>query len=244
MRTYIKELIVGLKSYLKVISFISTQRLWAVLWATIVANALLVFVLFSVFGFTFFQMGDFFIVSLEEVNFIPHWFLKTVSLFLTIILLFYIYRYLALIFLSPLFSYISEKVQYAIAGIEHPLTFQQLVKDVSRGVKIAFRNLLRELLLTFFLLGLSLSGVLAPFVPLAIYIVSAYFFGFAMIDYRSETRGLDSEQSIRLIKRHKGVAAGIGIGFKLFLLIPFVGILLAPLFAIIAGALAMEEIDR
>jgi len=244
MKKHLKESIIGLKSYGKVIPFLSENKLWNILWVSLLANIFLILALFGAFSFFFVSFTDYITQWQDKLDFLPSFLVKSVSIILSILILLYSYRYLALIFLSPLFSYISEKVQYAIAEVEHPLTWKQLIQDISRGIKIAFRNFVRELFFTLFLLGLSFSGVLAPFVPIAIYIVSAYFFGFAMIDYRSETRGLNTTQSIKLIKDHRGIAAGIGVGFKLFLLLPIIGILIAPPFAIVSGALAMEEVEK
>jgi len=245
MSKFIKETIIALKSYFKVWSFIVEHKLWALLWISVIANlglfiGLIFALLFGFKGLT--KLID----SLIGIVDFPSWLISSIGFVISVITIFSIYRFLALIFLSPLFSYISERVQKIIIGIDNPFSFRQLCFDIIRGIRIAFRNLFLELGLTalFFFLGGITFGLLAPFIPFVLYFVSAYFFGFAMIDYRSEIRRLNTKDSIRLVKNHRGIATGIGIGFKVFILLPLFGILFAPLYAIIAGALAMEEVEN
>jgi CysZ protein len=65
--------------------------------------------------------------------------------------------------------------------------------------------------------------------------------GFSMLDYTNERKGLSSAESIHFINRHKGLAIGNGMVFYCMHLIPVVGWILAPGYAVIAATLSMQE---
>jgi CysZ protein len=60
-----------------------------------------------------------------------------------------------------------------------------------------------------------------------------------MLDYSSERNKLSSSQSIEFIGRHKGLAIGNGMIFYMMHLLPFVGWLFAPSYAVIAATISL-----
>jgi len=113
------------------------------------------------------------------------------------------------------------------------------MKDIWRGIRIALRNLLWQsvyVLSIFILSFIPLFGWIAPLVAL---LVECYYFGFSMLDYSSERNKLSASQSIEFIGRHKGLAIGNGLVFYLMHMIPFVGWLLAPSYAVVAATLSL-----
>jgi CysZ protein len=83
---------------------------------------------------------------------------------------------------------------------------------------------------------IPLIGWIAPLVAL---LVECYYFGFSMLDYSSERNKLSSSQSIEFIGRHKGMAIGNGMIFYMMHLLPFVGWLFAPSYAVIAATISL-----
>ena len=69
--------------------------------------------------------------------------------------------------------------------------------------------------------------------------VECYYFGFSMLDYSSERNKLSVSQSIDFIGRHKGLALGNGLIFYLMHMIPLVGWVLAPSYAVVAATLSL-----
>jgi CysZ protein len=69
--------------------------------------------------------------------------------------------------------------------------------------------------------------------------VECYYYGFSMLDYSCERHKLSASASIDFIARHKGLAAGNGIVFFLMHLVPFVGWVLAPAYAIVAATISL-----
>ena len=60
-----------------------------------------------------------------------------------------------------------------------------------------------------------------------------------MLDYSSERNKLSAAQSIEFIGRHKGLAIGNGLVFYLMHLVPVLGWLLAPSYAVIAATISL-----
>ncbi|MGL5891378.1 MAG: EI24 domain-containing protein, partial [Bacteroidia bacterium] len=87
------------------------------------------------------------------------------------------------------------------------------------------------------LLGWVLGWLTIPFR----YIIGCYFLGFSMMDYSYERRRMKISEGVRFTRRHKGIAMANGFVFSLLLLIPFLGISIAPVLSCVAATLAVLE---
>lgn len=132
-------------------------------------------------------------------------------------------KYLVVIVLSPLFAYISERVEEFLTENVYPFNIRQTVNDVKRGVRIAFRNILWEYFFLIVVIGLTAfldGGVKTALffsLPLAI---GFFYYGFGFLDYINERRRLNIEQSIYFGRKHRGVAVAIGSVYSLLFLMP------------------------
>ena len=132
-------------------------------------------------------------------------------------------KYLVVILLSPLFAYVSERIEEILTSNRYPFIFEQTVKDVKRGVRIALRNVMWEYFFLIVVIGLTsfLDGGLktAAFFSLPL-IIGFYYYGFGFIDYINERRRLNIEQSIYFLRKHRGIALSIGSVYSLLFLMP------------------------
>lgn len=158
-----------------------------------------------------------------------------------ILVLFYfsLFKYLFLIVGSPLFAYLSEKTESIIEGKDYPFNFKQLLKDIVRGVKLALRNTLWQTVYTVSLLLLSLFPVVGWITPVITVFVECYYYGFSMLDYSCERHKLSPTESITYIGNHKGLAIGNGMVFYMMHLIPVLGWVLAPSYAVVAATISL-----
>jgi len=158
-----------------------------------------------------------------------------------VLLLFYfsLFKYMFLIVGSPLFAYLSEKTEAIMEGHDFPFSFKQLMKDILRGVRIALRNMLWQTVYAISIFILSFVPVIGWITPLIALMVECYYFGFSMLDYSCERHKLTTSQSIAFIGSHKGLAIGNGMVFYLMHLIPILGWLLAPSYAVIAATISL-----
>jgi CysZ protein len=152
---------------------------------------------------------------------------------------FSLFKYLFLIIGSPLFAYLSEKTESIIEGKDFPFSFSQLVKDMSRGIKLAFRNCLWQTVYAVSILLLSFIPLVGWITPVISTFVECYYYGFSMLDYSCERHQLSPAESIAFIGKRRGLAMGNGLVFYLMHFIPVAGWILAPSYAVVAATISI-----
>jgi len=163
-----------------------------------------------------------------------------IMLWLILMLLYFsLFKYLWLIVGSPIFAYLSEKTEAIIEGKDFPFNFPQLLKDIIRGIQIALRNTLWQTVYTVSILLLSLIPIIGWITPVFALLIECYYYGFSMLDYSCERNRLTMSESIFFIGSRKGLAIGNGLLFYMMHLVPLVGWILAPAYAVIAATLSM-----
>jgi len=249
----LKEIIIAIQSWRLAHRFIATHRLWN--W--IVIPGLLFSILFCASVFLFWKSSGSFIGYTLTHTGIKAWlesfsnsgFVSFIFLLIQIALqitLFYFYfslfKYLFLIIGSPMFAYLSEKTQSIIDGKEYRFSFMQLLKDMVRGIKLALRNALWQTVYSICILVISFIPIVGLATLVLAFLIECYYLGFSMLDYSCERNKLSASQSIAFIGRHKGLAVGNGAVFYLVHLIPVIGWVLAPGYAVIAATISLNNI--
>jgi CysZ protein len=249
----LKELVIAIESFFGAHRFISKHNLWR--WIIIPG---VIYTLLFVTGIYFFWITSSSAVTWlltqtgisNYLNTLPDIF-KLLFVFgqimLQLVLLFFyfsIFKYVFLIIGSPVFAYLSEKTESIIEGKDFPFSLTQLLKDIARGVKIAMRNLLWQTVYTISVLLLSLIPVVGWLTPLVSLLIECYYLGFSMLDYNCERNKLNTSQSIAFVGKHKGLAIGNGLCFYTMHLIPVVGWVLAPSYAVVAATLSLYKVKK
>jgi CysZ protein len=245
----LKEIIIAIQAYFQTHRFIIKHRLWK--WIFIPG---LIYALLFCVGIYFFWKSsnyaiDFMLLKTGVKDWIQKmqngwlsWFIIFAQIMLHMVLmLFYfsLFKYLFLIIGSPLFAYLSEKTEAIMEGKDFPFSFTQLIKDIVRGIRIALRNMLWQTVYAISIFILAFIPVIGWITPLIALMVECYYLGFSMLDYSCERHKLSTSQSIAFIGKHKGLAIGNGMIFYLMHLIPFLGWVLAPGYAVIAATISL-----
>ncbi len=156
------------------------------------------------------------------------------------------FKHVVLVVVSPFMSPLSEKIEGHLAGqrVTHEFKLAQFAKNLLRGLRLALRNIMLELLYTFILLGIGVVfPVISPFTTIFIFVIQAYYAGFGNMDYTME-RHFNFNESIAFVRKNKGLAIGNGIIF-LWLFISGIGFLFAPPLATIAATLeTVKKVKR
>jgi CysZ protein len=156
-----------------------------------------------------------------------------------------VFRYLTLVLMSPIFVMITSRVQTIAcghAGRPDALTY---LKSCLRGTGIATKNFIIEIILSTLILSVSfIAAWIAPIAPLAILGIESYFMGYTLADYRNNHHHLSARESHHVINQYPGLIIGNGLCFNLFLLIPLIGILFAPVFALTSSGLAINLVEK
>lgn len=237
--------------YWRTFRFIDTHNLWKLLIMPAIIN-LIIAILIIVFAVKTSSI----IVEYVLVNFQPtspdrvvHSFIEGLILVMIRAFVFFlylkIYRYFALILLAPLFAFISSKVQTIATGQSGTNCTSKYILNCTRGVRIAVRNFLIEIILSTLIVVITfLIGWILPLAPIAILLLESYFMGYSMADYRNEQFNISARESRKLINKYSGAVIGNGLIFNFFLLVPLLGVLFAPVFALIASGLSINYLEK
>lgn len=252
LTSVLKEIIISIQSYFKAHRFIKEHKLWK--W--IIIPGIVYTILFLISMYYFNKTANNFIEWLSLKTGLKTWldgmrsgllgFLFTLAALILwliqMMLYFSLFKYVWLIVGSPVFSYLSEKTDSILHGREYPFSTQQLLKDILRGIRIALRNALWQTVYMIAILLLSLIPLVGWATPILALLVECYYYGFSMLDYSCERRKMNAAESIFYIGRHKGLAIGNGIVFYLVHLLPLIGWIFAPAYAVVAATLSMNEV--
>jgi CysZ protein len=147
------------------------------------------------------------------------------------------YKMVAQIVLSPFLSQLSEAVaEKEFGGAPVKTGWAEAIKDIQRSIVLSFRNILREV---FFGLVVSLIPAVGSFVALG---VSGYYSGFNFMDYTMERHRMSLGQSVAFVRKHRGLATGLGLTCNLGMYIPVIGWMIMPTYATIASTVAVCRI--
>ena len=246
----------GLKSYRQAFTFLLKNKLFYFFLFPIAFNFLIYFLGLSVLNEFRLLATQYFESFFESFGASEDWWILFLNKFFSISILliskvffFYIFSlfggYLTIIFLSPVFTYLSEKTASIQKGRIYNFKFTQFIKDIFRAIIISARNILVQLVMVFVLFligfvpvigwGISIFGNL---------LIVSYFYGFSFLDYTNERHQLSIKESVKIVRRKKGLAIGLGLVFYLCFFIPLLGGLISSFLAIIsvvAATISLEE---
>lgn len=249
----LKEIVISIQAYFKAHEFIQKHKLWR--W--IIIPGILYAMLFAISMYFFSQSATAAIEYFSTETGLQGWinrlhdswigFLFTmggVILWLILMLLYFsLFKYIWLIIGSPVFSYLSERTASIIEGKTFDFQLKQYISDVIRGIKVAVRNTVWQLVYLISIILLSLFPLIGWISPIIAVLLECYYYGFSMLDYTCERRKMNMEKSIDFVSQHKGLAVGNGIVFYCFHVIPIIGWVLAPAYAVIAATISMHRIE-
>jgi CysZ protein len=156
----------------------------------------------------------------------------------------YLSGYIIIILMSPVLAFISEKTEQIITGKQYAFNINQLIKDMIRGILIALRNLLMEMIFIVLAFFISFIPVIGWFAALVVFFISAYFYGFSFIDYNNERQKLSISESVSVVRKYRWMAIANGSVFSFFLVVPFCGAFVSTFVAIVSTVAATIAIHK
>jgi CysZ protein len=169
------------------------------------------------------------------------------SFTLMVVLVLLSLKYVILVLVAPFMGTLSELVEARITGKEPPsVSIGQIIKDVGRGLAIAVRNIFREI---FYTLLVTILGLFIPVVgqvlsSILVVLIQSYYLGFGNVDFTLERKRFTVGDTVNFVSSYRWLVMGNGTAFMLFLLIPVVGLILAPGLGTVAATLnSMEVLD-
>ncbi len=242
----------GMASYFEALGFIRHHRLWYFFLFPVLMSLLVLGLLMLVKS----EAIDAVNTWLMQITGLDHqqddlqgWFARFIRVMVALLIWVvttYIFwtlnKYFVLIVMSPVLAYISEKTESILTGKDYPFDAGRFMSDTLRGSWIAIRNLILELLIIgfFTIIGILLP-IISPMLFVLMFLVSAYFYGYSMIDYSNERHQLNIKQGTRLIRKNRLLAMSNGAFFDLFMRIPVLGITFAPILGCVGATLALHK---
>jgi CysZ protein len=164
-------------------------------------------------------------------------------LWFTLLLLYFaLFKFIFLALFSPFFAYLHIRIAAIQKSEPFEFHWTPYRKLVYRAVVLSLTNMLWQAVYLVPIILVCTIPIIGWFTPIFTILMECYFFGYAMLDY-----GLATENKTRLVaatyvSRHKGLPIGNGIIFYLLHLIPVIGWMTAPFYALIAAHLNTQEI--
>ena len=235
----INNILKGIQSYSGALSLISKLKLWNYFAIPIIISV----VTASIIALSAYGLSDNigrFIANIWPWDFGKDTF-TSISTFIGGIFVLAIglilYKHIIMALSAPFMSPVSEKIEAYLTGVKpHSHRNTSFKEQLWRGIRLNFRNLGKELLITIPILLLKFIPVVNIFSTVLLFMVQAYYAGFGNMDYTLE-RHFKYRESVNFVGRHKGIAIGNGTVFILFLLIPVVGVILVLPMSVTASSL-------
>ncbi|HNW99566.1 MAG TPA: EI24 domain-containing protein [Bacteroidales bacterium] len=247
-----KNFSLGFETYIDAHKFIVKNKLWAYVLLPGIINLCLIVLIFFAGLFFSKQITDWFFnfvgITGNEQGVLSYLFSAFYFIMRLLIQVFFfycyfsIYKYLVLVIMSPVLAILSDKTSKIITGREVPYTFSLLMNDIFRGLAIVLRNIFMELLFIVICFFLSFIPIVGFVIPIFLFFVSMYFYGFSIIYYSHECYRLKISESVKFIRKNKGFAIANGFMFYILLLIPLVGLLVAPSYSVVAATIGVNRI--
>ena len=150
-------------------------------------------------------------------------------------------KYVLYIAVSPFMSSLSKKIEELHLKEDYVPREKRSLSLIKRTGLIALRSLYKEILWTILF---SLAGILVPVAGvIGLIITQSYYIGSAHLDY-TLARKMSYSDMRKWIGTNRGLALGNGAMYFTILLIPFLGLLIAPVITTAAGTLSVVDTMR
>lgn len=240
----INNILKGIKAYTGAFALISKLKLWKYFAIPILISV----VTAAIIGLSAYGLSDNigrFIANIWPWDFGKDTF-TSISTFIGWIVILAIglilYKHIIMAFSAPFMSPVSEKIETHLTGVQtHNHRKTSFKEQLWRGIRINFRNLGKELLITIPLLLLKFIPVVNIFSTVLLFLLQAYYAGFGNMDYTLE-RHFKYKESVQFVRKYRGIAIGNGIVFILFLFIPVIGVILVLPMSVTASSLNTVEL--
>lgn len=242
-----RDIKIGIGSIFESFQFIQKHKLYSLfILPAILSLIVLMGSLISIYLLTD-SFGNYLIQTISP-SFFPEWLTEVLSwgtgFLINIIassILFTIFRYIAMIILTPVFSYAAQKAEMIITGNDSPFSWKQFIKDIIRATTLALKNLVKQLILIGAFTLLGFIPVIGWFGPILLILVEAYYLGYSTLDYTLEVKKFDARSTNDFVSQNRLLTIIHGLFFLGLLLIPIFGWMFGPIFVVIAGTIAINK---
>ena len=248
----LKELIISVRAFFLAHQFIMQHRLWK--WMILPG---IVYACLFVLGISYFsQTSSLFIEWIILKTGLKSW-VDTIDsdllgFFITMgsfwlwftLLLFYfaLFKFILLILFAPVFSYHHLRIAAIQRSEVYVFNWTEYLKLVFRAIRLNLTNIVWQIVYLIPIVLVCTIPIIGWFTPIFTILMEGYYYGYAMIDYGLATENKSSIASANYVSTHKGLPIANGLMFYFLHLIPIIGWVTAPFYALIAAHLNTQEI--
>lgn len=239
MNDFFSQFWLGIRTYRDAIKFIADNRLWhfflpplflsgAILWGTWSLDQ---------------SLKESSIDGISSIRELMYYLIGNLLTASVVMMGYKLRKYIVFIVLSPMLTQLSTRTEQIITRNTYKNTWAQYRKDIQRAIRIVIGNFILEysIFAAWYIFILFVADA-RPLTTFFLFSVGCYFYGFSMMDYVNERRRLNIDQSVKFVREHAGFAIGNGAIFSLMFFIPYdIGVIFAPVLAIIAATIGMHE---
>lgn len=153
-----------------------------------------------------------------------------------------VYSFLIITLLSPVYSYLSERIEKDMSGKTYEFVLKEIIKNITRTSRIFIFMMLTELLLSvlvsFLLNILGIGMLIIPFMLL----IQAFFFGWAFLDYSLERHAYTFKKTQSFVSSHWLYCTLVGLTFLILSKIPYLGLAIGAVVATILATYLFIEL--
>lgn len=164
-----------------------------------------------------------------------HWsvsgLVRLLTAFLAFVIGIILYRVIASLVIIPFLGPLLNQTEKIHIGRPIEVSLGRDIKNALIGLKISLKFALIGLLV------LVISLPLGPFQIIINTLLQGYFLGRSAFDYIFEKEATDPQGRRELVRRHRLQIIGLGLAFFTVLLIPILGVIIAPPAALVGAAL-------
>ena len=160
------------------------------------------------------------------------------------IMLFYfaLFKFIFLILFAPVFSYHHLRIDAIQQNLAFVFNWSEYVKLVFRAIQLNLTNLVWQIVYLIPIILVCTIPIIGWFTPIFTIMMEGYFLGYAMLDYGLATENKSRLAAATYVSNHKGLPIANGLMFYIMHLIPVIGWVTAPFYALIAAHLNTQEI--
>nr|WP_321229484.1 EI24 domain-containing protein [uncultured Psychroserpens sp.] len=240
----IKNILKGIQAYTGALALISKLKLWKYFLVPIIISVITAsLIALSAYGLSD-NIGNY-LARVWPWDFGKDtftWISTFIGVIVVVAIGLILYKHIIMALSAPFMSPVSEKIEAHLTGVEkHNHRKTSFKEQLWRGIRINVRNLGKELLITIPLLLLKFIPVVNIFSTILLILLQAYYAGFGNMDYTLE-RHFNYRDSVKFIRKNRGIAIGNGLVFILFLIIPFIGVILVLPMSVTAATIKTVEL--
>jgi len=154
------------------------------------------------------------------------------------------HSFLILTILSPVYSYLSERLESDSTNNQYRFNVRDLFKNMLRTLRILVFMILTEVLLSGVVLFLFNSIGMGFLGIIALCLIQSFFFGWAFFDYSLERNAYNFKKTQSFVSSHWVSCILVGLIFQVISKIPYLGLALGAVLATILATYLYIELTH